>query len=109
AAEKHESRGLTMSELSQRLMVTNGNITGIIERLRKERLVTRSLAPHDRRTQLVRLTASGRRAFDRMVPEHRAWVERIFSAMNHEEHMQIHELLGRLKDAAQHILDEERK
>src|SRR5437879_5214021 len=59
-------QGLTMGELSRRLMVTNGNLTGLTERLVKERLVSRSVSPDDRRSQRVRLTANGRRAFQQM-------------------------------------------
>src|SRR5262245_24668306 len=54
-----EPDGLTMGELSKRLMVTNGNVTGIVDRLVQDGLATRSSASHDRRTQFVRLTPSG--------------------------------------------------
>src|SRR3954467_12256203 len=53
--------GLTMGELSRRLMVTNGNLTGLTERLVKERLVASVTVPHDRRSQKITLTANGRR------------------------------------------------
>ena len=55
-----------MPTISRRLMVTNGNLTGLTERLVKERLVSRSVSPDDRRSQRVRLTANGRRAFQQM-------------------------------------------
>jgi DNA-binding MarR family transcriptional regulator len=106
-AEKHLGRGITMSELSHRLMVTNGNVTGLVEQLVKNRLVSRNAAPHDRRSQLVRLTRSGQRAFDRMVPEHRAWVEKIFASLSRRDHAAIYRLLGKLKDAIQRDLQEE--
>jgi len=51
--------GLTMSELSRRLMVSNGNITGIVDRLVAEKLITRTPNPNDRRAQFVRLTRGG--------------------------------------------------
>ena len=53
---------LTMSELSERLMVSNGNLTGLVGRLAREGLVRRSASPTDARAQLVSLTAAGRRA-----------------------------------------------
>jgi DNA-binding MarR family transcriptional regulator len=105
AAEKQLGHGISMSGLSQRLMVTNGNVTGLVEQLVKERLVTRTMAPHDRRSQFVRLTKSGKRAFDRMVPEHRAWVEKIFAQLSRTDHAMMFEVLGKLKDATHHVLE----
>jgi DNA-binding MarR family transcriptional regulator len=106
AAEKELGDGISMSSLSQRLMVTNGNVTGLVEQLVKEGLVTRATAPHDRRSQFVRLTKSGKRAFDRMVPEHRAWVEKIFARLSRQDHTAMYEVLGKLKDATQHVLED---
>ena len=56
-------RGLTMGELSRRLMVTNGNVTALIDRLVGEKLVVRRADPDDRRAQIIELTPNGRRAF----------------------------------------------
>ncbi len=106
-AAENSGRGLTMSELSHRLMVTNGNVTGLVDRLAREGLVTRSVAHNDRRTQVVRLTSAGRRFFNRMVPEHRAWVEQIFAALKHDEHTQLYALLGKLKEAVERTSREE--
>ena len=78
-----------MSGLSQRLMVTNGNVTGLVEQLVKERLVTRSTDPNDRRSQFVRLTKAGKRAFDLMVPEHRVWVEKIFAHLSPQKRRDV--------------------
>src|SRR5262245_26239746 len=58
--------GMTLGELSQRMMVSNGNVTGLAERLVAQGLVERRTAPNDRRAQLVNLTAEGRRAFRSM-------------------------------------------
>jgi DNA-binding MarR family transcriptional regulator len=106
SAEKHLGRGLTLSELSHRMMVTNGNITGLVDRLVREKLISRTVVPNDRRTQVVALTAAGRRSFSRMVPENREWVEDIFKTLSHDEHMALYELLGRLKEAV-HRADHE--
>jgi DNA-binding MarR family transcriptional regulator len=93
--------GLTMGELSKRLMVTNGNLTGLTERLVKERLVTRTPQPHDRRSQKVSLTASGRRAWDKMAASHRGWIENMFTELNDAEVKQLYRLTGRLKASVQ--------
>jgi DNA-binding MarR family transcriptional regulator len=99
---------LTMGELSHRLMVTNGNLTGIVERLSRERLVSRATSPTDRRIQIVRLTAAGKRALDAMTPEHGRWIEELFAGLTASERRQLHELLGRLRDSLRGALGEER-
>ncbi len=102
AAEREGEVGLTMTALSRRLMVTNGNVTALIERLVREGLVRRSAMAGDRRVQLVRLTAAGRRALDAMTPEHREWLERMFAGLTREERDRLHELVGKLKTSVEH-------
>ncbi|WP_366654799.1 MarR family transcriptional regulator [Fodinicurvata sp. EGI_FJ10296] len=89
--------GLTMSELSRRLMVSNGNITGIVDRLVAESLITRTPNPHDRRTQFVRLTARGRRVFLDMAAIHQGWIDDLFSGLTPDEGRDLFALLGRAK------------
>jgi DNA-binding MarR family transcriptional regulator len=89
--------GLTMGELSRRLMVTNGNVTGLIDRLVTEGLVARQPAPHDRRAQLVRLTPAGKQAFDAMIPKHQDFIAERFQGISRNELAELHRLLGKLK------------
>ena len=89
--------GLKMSELSQRMMVTGGNVTGITDGLEKEGLVVREVDPTDRRVYRVRLTAEGQRQFRRMAGEHEQWVIALFGGMSTREKGQLVELLGELK------------
>lgn len=89
--------GLTMGELSRRLMVTNGNVTGLIDRLVTEGLVARQPAPHDRRAQLVRLTPAGKQAFDAMIPKHQDFIADRFDGLSRAELAELHRLLGKLK------------
>ena len=91
--------GLTMGELSRRLMVSNGNVTGLIDRLVGEGLVERQPSPDDRRAQLVRLTKAGKKAFDTMTPEHQAWVNDLLGGLARNEMQALHELLGKLKSS----------
>jgi DNA-binding MarR family transcriptional regulator len=95
--------GLTMGELSRRLMVTNGNLTGLTERLVKEKLVSRSVSPNDRRTQLVRLTANGKRALQEMAADHRSWIQSMFAGLDGKEISELYRLIGRLKDSVQTV------
>ncbi len=91
--------GLWMGDLSRRLMVSNGNVTGLIDRLANEGLVSRETAPGDRRKQMVRLTPAGRKAFDAMAPAHEAWIVDLMSGLGAEDTRQLLALLGRLRAA----------
>jgi DNA-binding MarR family transcriptional regulator len=90
-------QGLKMRELSQRLMVTGGNVTGLTDRLVAEGLVERQEDAHDRRAFSVRLTDEGRRQFRLMAREHEDWVAAIFGGMTPVEQTHLFELLGSLK------------
>jgi len=107
AASREPRRELTMSELSRRLMVTNGNVTSLIERLVREGLVRRETSPTDRRTQVVRITAAGKRAFDVMAPEHQRWIDSLFAGLSPVEQTRLHDLLGKLRDSVQQSLESE--
>jgi DNA-binding MarR family transcriptional regulator len=89
--------GLLMSDLSQRLMVSNGNITGIIDNLERDGFVERILLPEDRRARKVRLTDKGRVAFDQMAVTHESWVNDWLSSLSGEEQQVLYTLLGKIK------------
>jgi DNA-binding MarR family transcriptional regulator len=90
-------RGLKMSELSQRMMVTGGNVTGITDGLEKDGLVVREVDPTDRRVFYVKLSVEGQRQFRRMAAEHEQWVIELFEGMSMRHKNQLVELLGELK------------
>lgn len=90
--------GLRMSELSQRLMVTGGNVTGVTDGLEKDGLVLREVDPADRRVFRVKLTAEGMRQFRRMAAEHEQWVIELFGAMSERKKRLLSQLLGELKN-----------
>lgn len=90
-------QGLKMSELSQRMMVTGGNVTGVTDGLEKDGLVVREMDATDRRVFRVKLTAEGERQFRRMASEHEKWVIDLFAALNAKQKKQLSELLGELK------------
>jgi len=94
--ERHPD-GLRMGELSQRLMVTGGNVTGLVDQLVAEGLVTRAPTARDRRALVVKLTARGKEAFDAMAGEHERWIEAMFGGLAPSERTRLHELLGSLK------------
>ena len=90
-------RGLKMSELSRRLMVTGGNVTSLTDQLVAEGLVERQRVPGDRRAHAVRLTAAGRRTFLAMAEEHEQWVVGLMSGLSNADRERLYSLLGRLK------------
>jgi DNA-binding MarR family transcriptional regulator len=90
-------QGLKMSELSQRMMVTGGNVTGITDGLEKEGLVIRQVDPTDRRVFHVKLSAEGQRQFRRMAAEPEQWVIELFAGMSVKHKNQLVDLLGELK------------
>ena len=94
--ERHPE-GLKMKELSHRLMVTGGNVTGITDQLVAEGLVKRTPVDGDRRAFLVRLTAAGRAAFERMAAQHERWIVDAFAGLSERELDQLHRLLGKVK------------
>jgi len=89
--------GLKMGELSKRMMVTGGNVTGITDGLAREGLVERAADPRDRRAWLVKLTPAGRRAFVGMAREHEDWIVEAFGALGAREMAAMAGFLGRLK------------
>ena len=89
--------GLKMNELSRHLMVTGGNITGIVDPLEKAGLVERTAEPADRRAYRVRLTQAGRKAFAEMARAHEEWIVELLAGFSRREHAEIYKLLGRLK------------
>lgn len=94
--ERHP-QGLPMRELSQRLMVTGGNVTGITDQLEAEGLVLREPHPSDRRSFTVRLTPAGKRQFKRMAATHEGWVVELLSGWSTEQKTQVYDLLAGLK------------
>ena len=79
AALTQHDEGLKMSELSSVLKVSNGNVTGIIERLVEDGHVLREKVPGDRRASRVRLTSAGSAEFARQAAAHEAWIDKIFA------------------------------
>lgn len=92
--------GLTMGELSSRLMVSNGNVTGLADALVREGLVSRVPEPGDRRSLRIRLTDSGKRAFDAITPTHERWIEQMMAGLSRTEMAHLLALLGKLKASA---------
>jgi DNA-binding MarR family transcriptional regulator len=85
AALDYSKDGLRMSELSSFLKVSNGNVTGIVDRLVQDGSVVRVPVEGDRRAMLVRLTRKGREDFSRMAQIHEGWVNELLGALTPED------------------------
>jgi DNA-binding MarR family transcriptional regulator len=92
--------GMTLGQLSQRMMVSNGNVTGLVERLVAQGLVDRRSSPNDRRSQIVSLTAEGRRVFRAMARANADWIGGIFADLSPAEVDALMRLLGKTKGSA---------
>jgi DNA-binding MarR family transcriptional regulator len=88
---------LTMTDASKRMMVTNGAITGLVDRLAQEGFVIREPHPKDRRTIFVRLTEQGRSRFLAMAREHESWTVALLAGLEAEGKKQLLANLGALK------------
>jgi len=88
--------GPRMSQLSAHLKVSNGNVTGIVERLVSDGLAERTDVAGDRRAMQVRLTELGRARFAAMAAEHEAWIDEILAGIDEGELATMIELLDRI-------------
>lgn len=96
-----EPDGLTMGVLSQRLMVTGGNVTGIATQLEDEGLLTRIAERDDRRAIRIALTAKGKREFAGMAQVHEEWIVGLMEGLDPTQRGTLYALLGALKSAVQ--------
>jgi DNA-binding MarR family transcriptional regulator len=74
AALARKPDGMMMSELSRHLMVSNGNVTGIVDRLVKSGLAVRSQRDGDRRSWIICLSRPGKEHFEKMAHTHESWI-----------------------------------
>jgi len=92
--------GMTLSDVSKRMMVSNGNVTGLVERLVESGHLDRRTSDVDRRVQVIRLTKSGRAEFRKMAAEHEAWISDIFSDLTPRDVRELMRLLAKTKSSA---------
>lgn len=94
--ERHPD-GLRMGELSKRMMVTGGNVTGIVDQLEREQLVERLADPLDKRAAMVRLTPTGQATFAQMAAVHESWVAELFADIPAADKTRMIALLDTMK------------
>ncbi|MDG1067290.1 MAG: MarR family transcriptional regulator [Sulfitobacter sp.] len=104
SALSRNAEGMKMSAISGALRVSNGNITGIIDRLAEDGHVVRVSVPGDRRASLVRLTQKGQEEFARQAEAHEAWLNKMLGDFAQDEATE----LGRRLDALDKALTKEK-
>jgi DNA-binding MarR family transcriptional regulator len=95
------AEGMTLSDVSKRMMVSNGNVTGLVERLVESGHLVRRTSDSDRRVQVIRLTKAGRAEFRKMAAEHEGWIADIFSELAPKHVRELMRLLAKTKASAQ--------
>lgn len=99
-----ETQGLKMGELSERLMVSNGNITAISSQLEKAGLISRTTNRQDRRSTFIKMTAKGKKNFAKMESSYNQWVEEILSQLTKQSKERLYENLQESKQAVASLL-----
>lgn len=93
--------GMMMSELSRSLMVSNANVTPIIERLVQSRMVSRTQRHGDRRSLIVSLSRQGRKHFKAMAEQHQQWVNELLGELDPDQIAEVSHQLSRVSSTLQ--------
>ena len=93
SALHRQTEGMLMSDLSRFLLVSNGNVTGIVDRLVTDGFVVRSNREGDRRTSIVRLTDAGTARFVAMATAHEQWIDELLEDVSEEDARQLSSML----------------
>jgi DNA-binding MarR family transcriptional regulator len=96
AALYRKGEPITMSELSRMLLVSNGNATAVVDRLEKQKIVTRKRSSEDGRVYFVFLTADGKKQFERLASSHELETEKYFSNVSDIDLDSLIDILGRI-------------
>ena len=94
------TKGLPLSEVADRLLVTGGNVTGIIDRLENAGLVTRQRDSKDRRIVWARLTEKGYGIYRQLMPRYIETMNRINSYLTSAERKELMRLLKKMSTGA---------
>jgi DNA-binding MarR family transcriptional regulator len=98
--------GMALGEVSRRMMVSNGNVTGLVERLVENGHIYRRTLEADKRVQVISLTAAGRAEFARMAAEHEEWIAEMFAGITTRKGQMLLDLLGDLKRSVRTAIED---
>ena len=106
---REPDRRMNMTELSRRLMVSGGNVTGLTDRLVADGLVKREQDPSDRRVQIIVLTDDGYERFIQVAREHEKWIGELFEGLGRDQMGVLNQTLGQLKQSLERKLNEQQE
>jgi len=106
---REPDRRMNMTELSRRLMVSGGNVTGLTDRLVADGLVKREQDPSDRRVQIIVLTDDGYERFIQVALEHEKWIGELFEDLGPDQMGVLNQTLGQLKQSLEKKLNEQQE
>ncbi len=98
-ANLDQEDGQTLAALSRRMLVTAGNLTGLVDRAERDGVVVRKADPRDGRLVRVYLTHKGQRLAKELVPAHGAQVAKLLGGLDVSERRELRRLLGKLRDS----------
>lgn len=102
AAIARHPDGPTMSQLSRSMMVSNGNVTAVVNRLMEDGWIVRAVEGRDRRVATVRFTRKGRTAFAKMAEAHEKWIDEMFAEIPDAELESLMETLATVRRSIEH-------
>ena len=97
--------GQTLAALSRRMLVTAGNLTGLVDRAERDGVVERRADPRDRRLSRVYLTSKGRELITGLLPVHADHIGELLGGLDGAERRELRRLLGKLRDSLAVTLD----
>ena len=106
---REPDRRMNMTELSRRLMVSGGNVTGLTDRLVADGLVKREQDASDRRVQIIVLTDDGYERFIQVALEHEKWIGELFEDLGPDQMGVLNQTLGQLKQSLEGKLNEQQE
>ena len=106
---REPDRRMNMTELSRRLMVSGGNVTGLTDRLVADGLVKREQDSSDRRVQIIVLTDDGYERFIQVAREHEKWIGELFEDLSPDQMRVLNQTLGQLKQSLEEKLNEQQE
>jgi DNA-binding MarR family transcriptional regulator len=90
--------GQTLAALSRRMLVTAGNLTGLVDRAERDGVVERRADPRDRRLSRVYLTLKGKELITGLLPKHEGHVSELLEGLDLNDRRELRRLLGKLRD-----------
>ena len=99
--------GLTMGQLASKLMVSKGNITGVVRRLRQDKCVTQARSSEDKRVQLVTLTAKGQKLWQQMHAEYRTVINELLAQLPRSESKELTQGLIQAQERIDSVLQQQ--